>query len=79
MTPRLIVVGLGTQDSLKEAIRFVTKYKMTSTHMFWDNSGDTWAAYRVVSQPSALLIRDGVIVKRWSGPLDEHAVEAALK
>jgi peroxiredoxin len=78
IAPKLTVVGLGTQDSLAKAQAFVTKYKMTSTRMFWDRSGDTWTAYGVPGQPAALLIRDGVVVKSWTGPLDEAAVEAAL-
>ena len=52
---------------------------MTSARMFWDRSGDTWVAYGVPGQPAALLIRDGVVVKTWAGPLDEAAVEAALR
>ncbi len=56
----------------------MTKHKMVSARMFWDRSGDTWSAYGVPGQPAALLIRNGVVVKSWTGVLNEDAVEAAL-
>ena len=75
---KLTVVGLGTQDSLALAQKFVTKHAVVSARMFWDKSGKSWQFYGVPGQPAALLIKGGKVVGSWTGPLDEGAIEKLL-
>ena len=68
------VVGLGTQDSLKEARDFVARYAVTFT-MLWDSSFRSWRALEIPGQPAAVLIApDGSFLGRWLGPFPEDEV-----
>ncbi len=70
------VIGLGTQDTLGEAEQFVSEYGTTFT-MLWDESFDSWTAFRVTSQPTAILFAaDGTPIQGWSGPFPEDEVVA---
>jgi thioredoxin-related protein len=50
------VVGLGTQDSLGAAKKFVDRHKMKTTKMVWGASAESWAFYGVPSQPAFVLV-----------------------
>jgi peroxiredoxin len=68
------VVGLGTQDSLPEARRFVQRYG-TTFRMLWDASGRSWRELGIPGQPAAILLApDGREVRRWLGQFDEEEV-----
>lgn len=70
----MIVVGLGTQDTLSEAEDFTQEYGTQSFSMLWDESYETWDALGITSQPSAVLIAaDGTPITSWFGafPQDE--------
>ena len=55
------MIGLGTQDSLKEAREFVEDRGTTFT-MLWDESFQSWIELGVTSQPTAVLFTpDGTI------------------
>ncbi len=68
------MIGLGTQDSLGEAHKFVENYGTTFT-MLWDEGFTSWTQLGVVAQPAAVLFSaDGKQLGRWSGAFDEAAV-----
>lgn len=65
----MIVVGLGTQDSLGEAGEFVEDNGTTSFTMLWDESFQTWQEIGITSQPAAVLLAaDGTPISGWVGP-----------
>lgn len=71
----MIVVGLGTQDSLGEAEEFVEDRGTQSFTMLWDESFETWLEIGVTSQPSAVLLAaDGTPISGWVGPYPEDEV-----
>lgn len=68
------MVGLGTQDSLREAEQFVQRYG-TTFDMLWDPTFESWRALEVTGQPAAILVdRNGALVKRYFGVFDEQEV-----
>jgi hypothetical protein len=73
-----MVVGLGTQDDLPYAERFVEMYDITFP-MYWDASFLTWQALGIRGQPAAILFdTQGRAVQRWFGPFDlDEALAAA--
>lgn len=71
----IIVVGLGTQDTLDEARAFVRDYGSEYFTMLWDESYETWLEIGVVSQPAAVLVAaDGEPIQGWVGPFPEDEV-----
>lgn len=45
--------------------------------MLWDGSFESWAAFNVTSQPTAILFAgDGTPIQGWSGPFPEDEVVA---
>ena len=71
----MTVVGLGTQDSLGEARKFVTDSGARSFTMLWDESFETWLEIGVTSQPSAVLLAaNGTPILGWIGPYPEDKV-----
>jgi hypothetical protein len=69
------VVGLGTQDTFKEAQEFVVRYDMKSLPMLWDPTFASWRQLGVTGQPAAILFdRHGRPLDRWVGPFDENEV-----
>jgi peroxiredoxin len=68
------VIGLGTQDSLGEAVDFVETYGTTFT-MLWDESFQSWFELGVTSQPTAVLFApDGSVITGWIGGFPEDTV-----
>jgi hypothetical protein len=68
-------VGLGTQDSFRQAQAFVARHGVTF-RMLWDRGFSSWNGFGIKGQPASILVStDGREVKRWIGPLgaDEHA------
>ncbi|MGD9702882.1 MAG: TlpA family protein disulfide reductase [Ilumatobacteraceae bacterium] len=71
------MIGLGTQDSLGEAEEFLDNYGTKSFTMLWDESFESWAAFNVSSQPTAILFAaDGEPIQGWAGPFPEADVLA---
>lgn len=69
------MVGLGTQDSQRDAEAFVDRHGTRSFRMLWDGSGDSWRELGVRGQPAAVLLApDGRELARWFGPFDEDEV-----
>jgi hypothetical protein len=74
------VIGIGTQDSLKEAQAFVIRNKVKTPKMYWDKSFASWDYFGVAGQPAAILLdTNGKPVKMWSGFLDTKKVLAEVK
>lgn len=71
----MFVVGLGTQDSLDEAVEFSEDFGTQSFTMLWDSSFQTWQEIGITSQPSAVLLAaDGSPISGWVGPFPEDEV-----
>ena len=73
------MVGLGTQDSLAEAVDFRTDTGTSSFLMTWDESFETWSYYGISSQPNAILVSpEGTRIDSWAGRLSTDEVLDAL-
>ena len=71
------VIGLGTQDSLSDAKKFINRTKVKSFPMYWDKTGTSWAKLGVPSQPAWLLIsRTGKVL---AGELGSIPYDDVLK
>ncbi|WP_420453821.1 hypothetical protein [Ilumatobacter sp.] len=69
------MVGLGTQDTLDEALEFVDDHGTESFTMLWDESFETWIEIGITSQPSAVLLAaDGTPIQGWIGAIPEDEV-----
>lgn len=69
------VVGLGTQDSVREARDFVREHDLRTPRMLYDPSFKSWQQLGIRGQPAAMLFdRDGVARGQWFGPIDEAQV-----
>ncbi len=68
------MIGLGTQDDGAYAVDFIESREVYSFPMYWDETGESWIAFGVVSQPAAVLLSPtGEILGGWLGmfPTDE--------
>lgn len=75
----LLVVGLGTQNDLGQALDFVQTYGTVSFPMLWDPTFASWAQLGITGQPAGMLFdADGRLVERWSGPIPESTVLALV-
>jgi hypothetical protein len=69
------VVGLGTQDDHELALDFVEQTGTVSFPMLWDETGASWLAFGIASQPAAVLLApDGSPITGWVGPFPEDEV-----
>lgn len=69
------VVGLGTQDSVREARDFVREHGLRTPRMLYDPSSASWQQLGIRGQPAAMLFdRDGIARGQWFGPIDESQV-----
>jgi peroxiredoxin len=69
------VVGLGTQDSFRQAQAFVARHGITF-RMLWDRGFSSWNGFGITGQPASVLVSaDGRELKRWIGSLS--AIERA--
>ena len=74
------VIGLGTQDNLAQAKKFITRTKVKSFPMLWDKTGSSWAKLGVPAQPAWMLIaRNGEILASELGEIPYDEVLAAIK
>ncbi len=72
-----MIIGLGAQDSLGLAQRFVENTGVSSFPMLWDESFDSWAQLGVATQPAwALFSPDGEYVDGSIGGIDTAGVLA---
>ncbi len=74
------VIGIGTQDDLKEAQAFVKRNKVKTPKMYWDSTFDSWDYFGVAGQPAAILMdKNGKVIKTYTGFLDTKKVLAEVK
>ena len=58
------MIGLGTQDDLRQAQSFLTKHQISSVKLLWDATGTSWVKLNVAAQPAWMLIAADGTVKR---------------
>ena len=57
------MVGLGTQDDLKQAKSFQRRHKISSVKLLWDKTGKSWRTLGIPAQPAWMLIAaDGTVL-----------------
>ena len=72
------MIGIGGNESLDGAKKFVTRHKLTFTN-FWDDDGSTWASFKIPSNPAAAFVSaDGKLLKSWVGGAPEEKEILAL-
>ena len=70
----LVILGVSMDEDAKAVPPFARAYGLTFPLLIADKK--IVADYQVRSLPTSYLIdADGRVVRRWVGPLDEHAVE----
>lgn len=73
------MVGLGTQDDLDYALRFVEATGTVSFPMLWDPSFDSWRQLGIRGQPAGMLATaGGTLVAQWRGAIPEDEVLQAI-
>lgn len=73
------VVGISIDDEgIKKVSPFLAKSKVKFTYPILLDSGETWKQWGVKSVPSVMLVKDGQILKHWSGKIDVKEIEAAI-
>lgn len=56
------MVGLGTQDTFKDAQSFLKRHKITTVKLLWDRTGKSWTKLGIPAQPAWMLIApDGTV------------------
>lgn len=65
------MIGIGTQDTARDAVEFVRRTGTFSFPMYWDETFTSWAAFGVQGQPAAALLSPtGEILGGWIGRFD---------
>lgn len=73
------MIGLGTQNTVEEAVEFVRATGTTSFPMYWDETFVSWTPFGLTGQPAAALISpDGELIGAWLGPFDLDEVLVAI-
>lgn len=76
----LAVVGISIDDEgVKKVGPFLAKSKVKYTYPIAIDNADVWKAWGVRSLPTMVLVKDGQIVKHWSGMVDLKDVERAIR
>lgn len=74
------VVGISIDDEgAKKVSPFLAKSKVKFTYPILLDSGDIWKQWSVKSIPSVMLVKDGQIIKHWSGKIDVKEIEMTIK
>ncbi len=72
------IIGLGAQDSLDQAVDFVSSTGTEGLDMVWDESGESWIHFEVTSQPTVIVLSaDGEVEETWYRDFDEAGILAA--
>ncbi|NQU37599.1 MAG: TlpA family protein disulfide reductase [Actinobacteria bacterium] len=73
------VVGVGTQDSFREAEEFVAKHDLKQPAMVWDESFESWQVMRINSMPTFILLSaSGEMLLRVAGKFPEEQIRALI-
>jgi thiol-disulfide isomerase/thioredoxin len=74
----LTIVGVGAQDTLEQAYRFLDDTSTQDLTMVWDQSGRSWVHHDVTSQPTVIVLdADGQVAGRWYRDFDPDGILAA--
>ena len=74
----LRIVGVGSQDTLDAAKKFMARASIKKVIMLWDGSGNSWNYWGVSTFPSARLVdASGKLIRIWTGELNIPAVIAS--
>lgn len=74
------VVGISIdEEGAKKVSPFLAKSKVKFTYPILLDSGDTWKQWGVKAVPSVMLVKDGQILKHWSGAIDMKELDAAIR
>lgn len=74
------VIGISLdEDGAKKVVPFLAKSKTKFTYPILLNGETIWQAWGVKSVPSVLLVKDGQILKHWSGQIDIKELERAIQ
>jgi len=72
------IIGLGAQDSLDQAVDFVSSTGTEGLVMVWDATGESWIHFEVTSQPTVIVLSaDGEVEATWYRDFDEAGILAA--
>lgn len=72
------IIGLVYKDQPKKAKLWLKQYGNPYTQVGYDVSGDTAMDFGVYGTPETFLIRDGKIVYRHIGPIDQETWDKTL-
>ena len=65
------MIGLGTQNTVDDAVEFVESTGTLSFPMYWDETLVAWDAFGIRGTPAAVLLSpSGEILDGWIGPFD---------
>jgi cytochrome c biogenesis protein CcmG, thiol:disulfide interchange protein DsbE len=75
----VVLLGVDGPESESDALNFVHQYGITYQNVRDTVDGATSISYGATANPETFFInRDGVIVARWIGPINEQNVQAEL-
>ena len=73
------MVGLGTQDDLKQAKSFQKRHMITTMRLVWDSTGKSWRTLGVPTQPGWMLVAaDGTVLGTDLGAIPYKKILAGL-
>ncbi len=75
---KLNIVGIGTRDDLAYAEEFRESTGVENFPLLWEETGDSWVNFGVVSQPYLILLQGGREIKRWPGGAPEDLILAEI-
>jgi thiol-disulfide isomerase/thioredoxin len=76
----LTVIAIGGRDKAANGPAFVTRHRLRTPTVLFDEPMAAWQAYRIPGQPAAVLLdRAGRERGRWLGPFDNAEVLAATR
>ena len=79
-TKGFTVVGISIdEEGAKKVTPFLAKSKVKFTYPILLDSGTIWQQWGVKSVPSVMLVKDGQILKHWSGKIEVGEIEKVVR
>ena len=79
-TKGFTVVGISIdEEGAKKVTPFLAKSKVKFTYPILLDSGTIWQQWGVKSVPSVMLVKDGQILKHWSGKIEVSEIDKAVR
>ncbi len=73
------VVGVSIDEKGAQTVQpFLAKQRTKYTYPILLDTGDTWTRWGVKALPGMFLVKDGQIVRQWTGKIDKKEVESAV-